>query len=195
MSQALVKVLDKEYVVNKAAASIIGVISFVALTAAGAYIRIPLPFTPVPITLQTFFVILAGAMLGKKLGLISQFSYLLVGIFGLPVFTGGLYGFARLMGPTGGYLLGFILAAYVVGTLLGNEQEHCFVKIVGSMFLGLLVLFATGTIWLSVLLHISLAQAFMLGVLPFIAGDVVKLMAAATIYQGIQKQSRAIFTN
>ncbi|MFH1361283.1 MAG: biotin transporter BioY [bacterium] len=194
MANTLVKVWDREYYLNKTIAQVLGVISFVALTIAGAYIRIPLPFTPVPITLQTFFVLLAGAMLGKKLGAISQFSYLLVGIFGLPVFTGGLYGFARLFGPTGGYLVGFVLAAFVIGFILGRDQEASFVKIVGAMLAGLAILFITGTMWLSVILHISIQKAAILGMLPFIVGDAIKLLAAATIYQRIQKQSRTLFS-
>jgi biotin transport system substrate-specific component len=195
MSQALVKLWNREFILNRAAYAVVGVISFIALTAAGAYIRIPLPFTPVPITLQTFFVILAGALLGKKLGSLSQAGYLLIGIFGLPVFTGGLYGFARLFGPTGGYLIGFVLASYMIGKLLSNDDDAPFVKIVGAMLVGLAVLFVTGTIQLAFVMHISLDKAVALGVLPFVPGDVIKLMAAATIYQRIQKPARTLYPN
>jgi len=192
-SQVLVKALNREFVVNKTMAALIGVVSFVALTVAGAYIRIPLPFSPVPITLQTFFVVLAGAILGRKLGCISQLSYLAVGIFGLPVFTGGLYGFARLFGPTGGYLTGFVLAVFVIGWILGRDPEASFVKIASVMLLGLVILFTTGTIQLAMVLHIPAQKALMLGVLPFIPGDIIKLLAAATIYQMVQRQARQIF--
>jgi len=192
-SQVLVKALNREFVVNKTAAALIGVVSFVALTIAGAYIRIPLPFSPVPITLQTFFVLLAGAILGKKLGSLSQANYLMIGIFGLPVFTGGLYGFARLFGPTGGYLIGFVLAAYAIGWLLGKKSEATFVKIATAMLFGLVILFMTGTIQLAAVMHISLQKAMLLGVLPFIPGDIVKLLAAATIYQMVQKPARQLF--
>jgi biotin transport system substrate-specific component len=89
---------------------------FGAATAMGAYIMIPLP--PVPITLQTLFVVLAGALLGGRLGALSQVVYLLLGIIGLPVFHGGKGGLGILLGPTGGYLVGFIAAAYVVGKLI-----------------------------------------------------------------------------
>lgn len=195
MSQALVKVLNREVTVNRTTAGVVGVVSFIALTVAGAYIRIPLPFTPVPITLQTFFVLLAGAFLGKKLGTLSQAGYLLVGIFGVPVFTGGLYGFARLFGPTGGYLLGFAAASFIIGYLLGKDIEAPFVKIAGAMLVGLAVLFTLGTIQLAVIMHISLAKAAALGVLPFIPGDIIKLLAAATIYQQVQKQARRLYPN
>ena len=145
--------------------------------------------------MQTFFVLLAGALLGKKLGSLSQAGYLLIGIFGVPVFTGGLYGFARLFGPTGGYLMGFVLAAYVIGKLLGNDNEASFTKIVAAMLVGLAILFTTGTIQLSIVMHIPLQKAVALGVLPFIPGDIIKLLAAATIYQRAQKQARALYPN
>ncbi len=195
MSQVSVKVLDREVSLNKTACGIIGVVSFIALTTAGAYIRIPLPFTPIPITLQTFFVIFAGALLGKRLGSLSQAGYLLFGIFGLPVFTGGLYGFARLFGPTGGYLIGFVLASYVIGKLLGNDDDAPFIKILGAMLAGLAILFTAGAVQLAVVMHISLEKAVALGVLPFIPGDIIKLMAAATIYQRIQKAARTLYPN
>jgi biotin transport system substrate-specific component len=185
-----VGVLRKENVVF----DILGVICFIALTTAGAYIRIPLPFTPVPITLQTFFIMLAGAILGKRLGLLSQVGYLFVGIFGLPVFTGGLYGLARLFGPTGGYLIGFALAAYLIGWLLGKSNEVSFLGISWAMFLGEVALFATGTLWLTIVLRVSFWQGVILGVLPFIPGEIIKLFAAAVIYQRIQKPSRKLFS-
>jgi biotin transport system substrate-specific component len=186
---------DREVVLDRNLCAVMGVMSFIALTAAGAYIRIPLPFTPVPITLQTFFVILAGALLGKKLGSVSQLGYLLVGIFGLPVFSGGLYGLARLLGPTGGYLIGFVLAAFAIGKLLGNDDDAPFLKIVGAMLVGLAVLFTVGTFQLALVLHISPDKAVALGVLPFVPGDMVKLLAAATIYQRVQKQARKLYPN
>jgi biotin transport system substrate-specific component len=192
-SKVLVKVWNREFIFNKAVTLFLGVISFTALTTAGAYIRIPLPFSPVPITLQTFFVLLSAAFLGKKLGSLSQAGYLMVGIFGLPVFTGGLFGFARLLGPTGGYLLGFVASAYVIGWLIGNNRESSFIKIAFSMLVGLAIIFTLGAIQLSVVLHISLNKAFVLGVLPFIPGDIIKLLAAATIYQTMQKPARQLF--
>lgn len=195
MAKAYLKVWDRELSIDRNTAGVMGVISFIALTVAGAYIRIPLPFTPVPITLQTFFVILAGAILGKRLGYLSQLGYLLVGIFGLPVFTGGLYGFARLFGPTGGYLIGFVLASYVVGKLLGNEDKASFLEIVIAMFVGLVVLFTFGTLQLAFIMHISLNNAIALGILPFVPGDVIKLFAAATLYQRIQQSARSLYPN
>lgn len=195
MSQVNVKVLNRQYSLGSTACGVLGVVSFVALTVAGAYIRIPLPFTPVPITLQTFFVLLAGAVLGKKLGSLSQAGYLLVGIFGLPVFTGGLYGFARLFGPTGGYLIGFVLASYVIGKLLAADDDASYPRIVGAMLVGLTVLFAAGTFQLALVMRLPLQSAVAMGVLPFVIGDTIKLLAAATIYQRLQKQARSVYPN
>jgi len=195
MSQVKLHVFKSELALNDAQVKFFGVISFIALTVAGAYIRIPLFFTPVPITLQTFFVLLAGAVLGRKLGTLSQAGYLLVGIFGLPVFTGGLYGIARLLGPTGGYLIGFVLAAFVIGKLLGRDDKAGFIKITAAMLVGLAILFITGTIQLAFVLHIPFDKAVALGILPFIPGDMIKLLAAATIYQRIQKQARSVYPN
>ena len=90
---------------------------FAALTAAGAYIQIPIPFSPVPVTLQVFFVLLAGSMLKSKWGSLSMVVYTLLGVAGLPVFAGGSSGMGVLLGPTGGYIFGFILAAYLIGKL------------------------------------------------------------------------------
>lgn len=195
MSNILVKAWDREFFVDKTICAVIGVISFIALTIAGAYIRIPIPFTPVPITLQTFFVLLAGAVLGRKLGFLSQAGYLMIGVFGMPVFTGGLYGFARLFGPTGGYLIGFVVAAFVIGRLVERGSNAPFLKIVAAMFAGLAILFIIGTVQLAYIMHIPFDKALALGVLPFIPGDMIKLLAAATIYQRVQKQARRVFQN
>jgi biotin transport system substrate-specific component len=91
--------------------------------------------------------------------------------------------------------MGFVLAAYLIGRLLGRDDEAGFIKITAAMFSGLVVLFATGTFQLALVMHISLAKAAALGVLPFIPGDIIKLLAAATIYQRVQKQVRAVYPN
>ena len=97
---------------------------FAALTAAVSPIKIPLGFTPVPITLQTVMVLVSGALLGANLGALAQFLYILVGALGLPVFAGGGSGFGALVGPTSGYLFGFIAAAYVVGKLVEKAKNR-----------------------------------------------------------------------
>jgi len=182
----------KEIRLNRTAVQVFGVSAFIVATVAGAFIRIPLPFTPVPITLQTFFVLLAGAVLGRKLGSASQAGYLILGAVGLPVFSGALGGILRLFGPTGGYLFGFIAAAWVVGALLKGEKESFF-KIALAMTLGSLTIYAVGITWLGLVLHIGIGKAFLLGMLPFVPGDAIKLLAAASIYHGIQSRTRQIY--
>jgi biotin transport system substrate-specific component len=112
MSHANVLPYNKEFISSKKAVAAIGVTFFVLATALSAYVRIPVPGSPVPITLQTFFVLLAGAVLGRKLGAASQIGYVILGAVGLPIFQGAGYGIAYLFGPTGGYLMGFAAAAY-----------------------------------------------------------------------------------
>ena len=185
-------VLRRELITNKRICRVLGVASFIVLTSLGAFVRIPLPFTPVPITLQTFFVLLCGAILGSRLGITAQISYLLIGALGLPIFTGASAGFFYLFGPTGGYLFGFVLAAFFIGRVLPRVSAKR-----GSVFLvflaGDLILFSTGVIWLKVLLGYSLTKLLIIGFFPFILGDLLKVTAATFIYQRIQRRIREIF--
>ncbi len=155
-----------------------GVITFAALTCLGAFIRIPLPFTPVPITLQTFFVLLSGALLGKKYGSYSQILYVTIGSFGLPVFSGGGGGLLYLLGPTGGYLVGFAAASFVTGFLL--EKKRSFLFVLFSMFAATMLIYLGGVIWLNIISR-SWRQSFFLGISPFIIGDCLKALLAALI--------------
>jgi len=162
------------------------VTSFVLMTSLGAYVRIPLPFSPVPITLQTFFVILGGAMLGRKLGALSQFSYLTLGAFGLPVFQGYASGLFHIFGPTGGYLAGFVPAAFIVGKILERKNAaRNFARITLAMAAGLFTIYFFGISWLMISMRVGLTTAIFLGFTPFIPGALVKLIAAASIYRKI----------
>jgi len=174
-------ILKREIVTNKTICRIFAAFTFVILTALGAYVRIPLPFTPVPITLQTFFVLLGAALLGRGLGVITQAAYLTFGIAGLSIFTGAGYGFAYLLGPTGGYLLGFVLAAYFGGKCLDSERGGL-LYVFAVLFAADLILLACGVLWLKAAFGLSLAKAILLGLLPFIPGDILKALAAAHIY-------------
>lgn len=172
----------------------IGVVAFVVMTALGAHVRIPLPFTPVPITLQTFFVHLAGATLGPALGPVSQAVYLLVGVAGLPVFAGGGSGLAYLLqGATTGYLIGFVAATALVGWLIRRRGDPGALWILGSMAAGSLVVYACGVSWLAWSLHLSPATALAKGMLPFLAGDVVKTCAAAGLFRSYRRRARNVF--
>ncbi len=168
---------------NRNLRRVIAVTAFAVATALAGQVFVPLPGTPVPMTLQTLFVILAGAMLGPGLGAASQVAYLGMGIAGLPVFAGGGFGFWHLLGPTGGYLLAFPVAAFLAG-LLARPSERKTVVDLARVFVGLLVaslsILAIGTAWL-VGMTGDLAGALALGVVPFIAGDLVKVGLAALL--------------
>jgi biotin transport system substrate-specific component len=165
---------------------------FAALTGVGGLIAIPLPFTPVPITLQTFFTFLAGAILGKYLGALSQLIYLLLGIVGLPVFAKGSTGIGALLGPTGGYLVGFIPAAFFVGYLLERRENPPFGLIFLAMVVGLLAIYLPGVGWLMWVARMNLMKAFFLGALPFLPGDAVKIVVGALIVKRAMRLRRGI---
>ncbi len=157
---------------------------FAALTAAGAYIQIPMPFSPVPITLQVFFVLLAGSMLKSKWGGLSMIVYTLLGIAGLPVFAGGSSGVGVLLGPTGGYIVGFILAAYIIGKLSEKAENAASPGLLINalnMSIGVLVIYACGISQLMLVAEIGPGTALALGVIPFLPGEIVKTAIAAYI--------------
>ena len=161
--------------------------TFALLTAVGAQIEIP--HQPVPYTFQTFFVLLAGAMLGPRNGFISMAMYLSLGALGLPVFSGSAFGLARILGPTGGYLIAFPVAALVVGYLVSRRKQLAWT--VMSMFVGLLLIFTAGTIQLNVVYFNDWRAAFSAGFLIFSWWDLLKLLAAATIYDQLSRRGRA----
>jgi biotin transport system substrate-specific component len=164
------------------------IVGFAAATAIGA--RVEIPHVPVPFTLQTLFVLLAGAFLGARNGAISQVVYLAVGVLGAPVFAGGGFGLVKLFGPTGGYLLAFPLTAALVGLLTGNFRSY--VGVVLSMFAGLILLFLCGTLHLNAFYMHDLSVSFKSGFLIFSLWDIVKLFAAATIYYEMAKRWRRL---
>ncbi|AKB23766.1 Substrate-specific component BioY of biotin ECF transporter [Methanosarcina sp. MTP4] len=154
---------------------------FAAMTAAGAYIRIPLFISPVPVTLQTLFVFLAGSMLKSKWGTLCMLVYALLGIAGMPVFTGGASGPGVILGPTGGYIIGFILAAFVIGYLSEKSGKTDYLSNALYIGIGLVIVYAMGVAQLALVGKLDLLQAITLGVLPFIPGDLLKLAVAAHI--------------
>jgi biotin transport system substrate-specific component len=157
---------------------------FAAATAVGA--RIEIPHQPVPYTMQTMFVLLAGAFLGARNGAMSQILYLAVGAMGAPVFSMGEFGIVRLLGPTGGYLLAFPVAAAVVGYLVQTRRTLAWSFI--SMAIGLTIIFVSGTIQLYAVVFKSWSDAFTAGFLVFSWWDVLKLSAAAMTYHELSKR-------
>jgi len=154
-----------------------------ALTAVGAYIAIPIG--PVPIVLQNLFVMLTGLLLGSRWGLISIGIYLLAGAVGLPVFAGGTGGIGKFLGPTGGYLIGFAAAVYLIG-LISERGRGSVVVDVLAMLAGSLVIYALGVGWLKVVTSMSLAKAASVGMLPFLIGDALKIAAAIPIARAVR---------
>lgn len=153
-----------------------GILAFALLTALGAFVRIPLPFTPVPITLQTFFVLAAGIYLGSRDAALSQLGYLALGAVGLPVFAGGGAGVGHFLGATGGYLVAFPLAAAFVGAAVkpGDSPARATIVFVAAT----LLILALGAAGLAAFLDIGAERAIALGVLPFLPGGAVKIAAA-----------------
>lgn len=152
---------------------------FGALTAAGAFIVIPLP--PVPITAQTFFLNVAAVLLGGSLGAASQFIYVMLGIVGIPVFAGGKAGLGVIFGPTGGYLLGFIIAAFVIGMINQMKKSAGIFWNIFSMLIGMLIIYFLGSLQLSLVAKMSFHKVLAIGVFPFIPGDIIKILLAAII--------------
>jgi biotin transport system substrate-specific component len=165
---------------------------FATLTAIGALITIPL--SPVPITLQTFFTYLAGAILGSYLGALSQIIYLLLGGMGLPVFAGSKAGFGVLVGPTGGYLLGFVAGAFVIGKLVEIKDNPGFAWILISMSIGTLAIYLFGVIQLSIWMRISIYQSISFGVLPFLIGDSLKMLTASFVTLKVRYRMKKLLT-
>jgi biotin transport system substrate-specific component len=153
------------------------VLAFSLVTAVSAQIAVPLPFSPVPLTGQTFGVLLTGALLGPRLGALAMLLYLAEGGLGLPFFAGGAAGPARLLGPTGGYLLSYPLAAWLTGSLAVRGWDRRPLTMLAAMLLGSLAIFAVGAAQLS---HfVGVHHAFWMGVLPFLPGDALKALLAA----------------
>jgi biotin transport system substrate-specific component len=162
-----------------------------ALVAVCAHLALPLYFTPVPLSLAPFAVLVLGLLLRPGLAAATLGAYLLEGAAGLPVFspTPALPGLAHLIGPTGGYLLSYPLAAALIA-LLVSRFGRSFVPAALAAIAGSLVILASGALWLAVLSHISLASAFTLGVLPFLPGDALKVAAAAGLAAGFHRLRR-----
>lgn len=183
---------NKELVSDKKVIAVIGVLFFIMATALGAYVRIPVHGSPVPITLQTFFVIISAAVLGKRLGLFSQLGYLALGMAGLPLFQGVACGFSYLLTVTGGYLIGFVLAAYFISRSLAVDDPGIF-RVAVTFAAGSLIILASGAVWLACFFKIDAMKAVSMGILPFIPGDIVKIFFAVIIYSKISKRAKAIF--
>jgi biotin transport system substrate-specific component len=170
-----------------------GAVLFVTvLTAIAAQVSVPLPFTPVPFTFQPMVVLLGAAALGSRLGMASQVLYLALGVAGLPVFAASPLlpqGAARLLGPTGGYLMSYPFAAFVAGWLAERGFDRRYVTAVLAMTCGLAVVFTGGVSWLAIASQPArgLSSALAAGLVPFLVPDLVKLLVAAAVMPGVWK--------
>lgn len=168
-----------------------GAVLFVTiLTAVAAEISVPLPFTPVPFTFQPMVVLVGAAALGARLGMSSQILYLALGIAGVPVFAASPVlpqGAARLLGPTGGYLMAYPLAAFVAGWLAERGFDRRYLTAVVAMVCGLAVVFAGGVSWIALAVQPArgLSGALATGFVPFIVPDLLKLLVAAAALPGL----------
>jgi biotin transport system substrate-specific component len=151
---------------------------FAALCCAGSLLSIPLPIGPIPIVLGNFFAVLAGLLLGPLWGSLSSIIYLAVGALGFPVFSGGSGGLAHFVGPTGGYLAGYVLGAFLAGAF-GRRRQPA-LTCIGSL-LGFVSILALGTIVLKLQNGITWGKAIAIGMTPFIVGDAIKMILAAVI--------------
>ena len=159
---------------------------FAAIVALMAQLSIPLPFSPVPLTGQVFGVFLAGAILGARWSAVSLFVYVILGAVGLPVFHNLQGGLHIVLGPTGGYLWGFILGGYLLGII--SQRGNSYINMAGGMLVCLITVYTTGVVWLSFVSGLPIPQALLLGVLPFIPLDLIKVAAATAL--GLQVRRR-----
>jgi biotin transport system substrate-specific component len=157
---------------------------FAALMAAGTFISIPLPFSPVPIVLQNLFAVLSGLILGPLLGSAAAGFYLLAGAIGAPVFAGASGGFVRFLGPTGGFLAGYLLAALSAGLIAGRPRPEIKTplwRIILAVLAGFLIIYVPGIIRLKFAIDKPWAAAMAAGFIPFLIGDFLKGIAAVLI--------------
>ncbi len=152
---------------------------FAALTAVGAFVSIPIGL--VPISLQNLFTFLSGMVLGSKLGTFSQLIYILLGVVGLPVFSGFRGGFGVLLGPTGGFLTGFVISTYVVGKIIEKMEDVRTWSYFIVGLVGIIIIYACGVTQLLIVTEIGLKEAVLVGIIPFLPGDFLKLITASLL--------------
>jgi biotin transport system substrate-specific component len=153
------------------------------LMAVGAYIHIPVG--PIPIVLTNLFVLLAGLLLGSRWGIASAGLYLFVGAIGMPVFYGGKGGLAHLLGPTGGYLFGFVLCAWVAG-FFSERFRHRLGGEILAVIIGSLIIYGLGVPWLKIFTKMSWNKAWMVGMIPFLIGDAIKAAVAVVLASSVR---------
>jgi biotin transport system substrate-specific component len=173
---------------------VLGVGFVAALTAAASQVSLPLPFTPVPFTLQPVVVLLGGAALGARRGAVAQLLYLALGIAGVPVFAFApdlSQGMLRLLGPSGGYLMAYPLAALITGALAERGFDRRFLSGLAAMTGGLAIIFTGGVLWLAK--DLGLSTAIAVGLVPFVVADLIKVVAAAAMLPAVWRMMGSRF--
>ncbi len=165
---------------------IVTIAMFTALTAILSQILIPLPFSPIPVNLATLSIFLAGGLLTPIKATTSQIIFLLLGLVGLPVFAGFGSGIGTLIGPTGGYIIGFVFSALVISYLkiISPNKIWAYATIMG---IGLLICYAIGTLWFMYITNNSFVVSLSLCVFPFLPADFIKILIAATLVSKLEK--------
>lgn len=149
-----------------------------------AQVKIPLYFTPVPLTIQTTAIMIVATLLGSRKGALAALCYLMQGWLGLPVWAGGASGLLHFMGPTGGYLIGYVFQAYFIGWVLEKKSRHSLIKIASTLVISIFMQLAIGSLWLAH--YVGINQCLLLGFYPFILSEVAKSLLLS-FYLKIQK--------
>jgi biotin transport system substrate-specific component len=173
-----------DLVSNSRARGALLVLAGAAFVGALAQISVPLPFTPVPITMQPFAALVVGAALGWRRGSAALLFYLVAGLVGLPWYAAHTAGISVLLGASGGYLVGFIVAAGIVGALARRGADRTPLRTFTTMLVGSALIYLFGVPWLMADLHVGLARALALGFTPFYIGDLLKAALAAVLFPG-----------
>ena len=159
--------------------SIVFVALFAAISAISGFLAVPVPGTPVPIVLQNMMVVLSGMLLGPVLGTFSTLLFVVAGLLGLPILSGGTGGFAKLMSPTGGFIVGYVISSLVAGLILGRPvygKKVSIVKIIVAAFTGFVVMYIPGILHFMNIMDADLKESLMLCILPYLPGDLLKLI-------------------
>ena len=187
MQQTMRGLMGQEVIADPWARRFVVALAFVLATSFGAYVAVWLPFTPVPVTLQPLFVILSGAVLGSWGGAAAMASYVILGAAGAPVFSSGHSGLPWLMGMTGGYLLAYPAAAFAVGALRGSHPGA--LRSIGALTIGIALIYLGGVSQLWILTRQDLGTLLAQGVLPFLPGDLLKILVAHALAHGLRRTS------
>lgn len=180
-TQAVTGVIVDSWATQSRVRNAILVMGLTGFTALAAQVSIPLPFTPVPLTLQTFAVLAGAAALGAERAVIAQVLYITLAVAGVPVLAGGASGHEVVVGATGGYLIGFVLASYVVGQLSSKGASTKSGRTALAFLAGSVLIYALGAPWLAFTTGNTITWAVVNGVVPFLVGDLIKAVAAGAV--------------